>query len=585
MDELQQWQNTASNFFSWLNKIQKAYSSSLDAFSATDVLAQSAYWGNLYQQFINRIIENPQNILQLQEHYWEHCYQLWSKSWGFLQQESTTEQRSESDKRFADEMWQQHPIFNFIKEYYLLTANHIKETLTAMEGIDPNTAHKVMFFTKQMLDALSPTNFILTNPQVLRTTIETRGINLLEGFQRLLTDLEQHHGKLQIQMTDLKAFAIGKNLAVTPGKVIYQNKLMQLIQYSPQTETVFAKPVLIIPPWINKYYILDLSPENSFVNWLVQQGHTVFMISWINPDEKYAHEDFADYLFAGPLTAIKIIKEVTDSDQVNAIGYCLGGTLLACAAAYLAARHDQSLNSLTYFATLLDFSEPGELGVFIDENQISLLEQQMWQKGFLDGNTLAITFNTLRANDLIWSYFVKNYLQAEEPAPLDVLYWNSDATNMPAQMHSFYLRNFYLHNNLIKPNHLEFAGVPINLQNITAPTFFIAAAQDHIAPWQSIYAAINSHGGNKQFILSGSGHIAGIINPPQKNKYHYQINDNLMPNAQAWQDSAQKHPGSWWPHWENWLQPFSGEKIPARIPGAHTAIIEDAPGTYVKKMI
>jgi polyhydroxyalkanoate synthase len=386
-------------------------------------------------------------------------------------------------------------------------------------------------------------------------------------------------------MSDLKAFKLGQNIATTPGKVIFQNDLMQLLQYQPSTEQVHLKPLLVVPPWINKYYILDLSPANSFIKWAVDQGHTVFLISWVNPDERLAHKIFDDYLLEGPLTALDVIEKITGQREVNAVGYCLGGTLLAITVAYLAAKKDDRILSGTYFTTMLDFSEPGELGIFLDEEQISLLEEKMKEKGYLDGSSMATTFNMLRANDLIWSFYVNNYLLGNEATAFDLLYWNSDSTRMPAKMHSFYLRNMYQQNLLIQPNGISLNGQGIDLSLINTPGYFVSTQEDHIAPWKSTYKGIHLLSSPVKFILGGSGHIAGIINPPVKNKYFYYTNNKAKTtkNPDSWLSGAKTMQGSWWNDWAKWISGYAGEKIPARIPGTGLyPALEDAPGSYVK---
>ncbi len=451
-----------------------------------------------------------------------------------------------------------------------------------VEGIDERTARKVDFYTRQFVDALAPSNFVMTNPEVLRATIESRGENLLHGLKNLLEDLERGKGRLAIKMTDMAAFRVGENIAVSPGKVIFQNDLMQLIQYSPTTELVKRRPLLIIPPWINKFYILDLRPDNSFIRWAVEQGHTVFVISWVNPDEHLAAKTFADYMLEGPLAALDAIEQATGEREANVIGYCLGGTLLACTLAYMAAKHDNRIKSATFFVTMVDFAEAGELSVFIDEEQLSALEERMNAKGYLEGRDMATTFNMLRANDLIWSFVVNNYLLGKSPFPFDLLYWNSDSTRMPAAMHSFYLRKMYQENLLVKPGGITLAGVPIDLGKIRTPAFILSTREDHIAPWRSTYAATRLYKGPVKFVLSASGHIAGVVNPPG-GRYGHWVNDNNPPTPEEWLAGATEHAGSWWPLWEQWVAQYAGGEVPARQPGdGKLTPIENAPGSYVK---
>ncbi|MBN8530888.1 MAG: class I poly(R)-hydroxyalkanoic acid synthase, partial [Alphaproteobacteria bacterium] len=486
--------------------------------------------------------------------------------------------------RFKDAAWEQGIFFDTLKQSYLLTAQWIlDQTNKAKEELDPHTAHKVAFFTRQFVDALSPSNFFATNPEAIKKFLETNGGSLARGVDNLLEDIEDGKGNFVLKMTDDEAFAVGKNLATTPGKVIHRNDLIELIQYSPTTETVFQKPLLFIPAWINKYYIADLTPENSLIRWLVDQGYTVFIISWANPDSRHREKTFDDYLLEGPLEALKVIEDATGEKEITAIGYCLGGTLLGTTQAHLATKGKSPIAAATYLTTMMDFSQPGDLGVFIDEEQISELEKRMEERGYLEGKEMAGTFNMLRANDLIWSFVVNNYLLGKEPFPFDVLYWNSDSTRMPAKMHSFYLRSMYLHNRLIVPGGLTIAGTPIDLRNITTPSYFLSTREDHIAPWMSTYAATQLMKGSSRFVLAASGHIVGVINPPTKAKYCHWVSEKLPPSPKQWLESATQVEGSWWPDWHRWNADFSGGKVPARIPGnGKMKAIEDAPGSYVK---
>jgi polyhydroxyalkanoate synthase len=433
---------------------------------------------------------------------------------------------------------------------------------------------------------MAPSNFAMTNPEVLRATAESGGENLVKGLQHLLEDLERGKGKLQVRMTDLNAFEVGRNLAVTPGKVMFQNNLMQLLQYEPVTEQVAKRPLLIIPPWINKFYILDLKPANSLIKWLTEQGHTVFVISWVNPDETRAGDGFADYMREGPLTALDVIEKLTGEKTSNVIGYCLGGTLLACTLSYLTAKKQQDrIASATFLTTMVDFTDAGELSVFVDEEQLAAMEQRMSQQGYLEGSAMANTFNMLRANDLIWSFVINNYLLGKEPFPFDLLYWNSDSTRMPAAMHSFYLRNMYQENLLCKPGALTLAGVPIDLTKIKTPAFILSTKEDHIAPWKSTYAATQLYKGPMKFVLAASGHIAGVVNPPAAKKYNHWINTakSLPASPDDWLAGAESQPGSWWPEWQKWVSAFSDGLVPARKPGDHKVKpLDDAPGSYVK---
>jgi polyhydroxyalkanoate synthase len=533
-----------------------------------------------------KMLTDPLRLAEVQIRLWHDYVALWQHAMlRMLGQESEpVATPPPGDKRFRHEDWQQSFLHDYIKQSYLITARHLHHALANVEGLDDKTAKKVDFYTRQYIDALSPSNFVFTNPQVLRETVASGGQNLVKGLSNLLEDLARGNGaQVRVKMTDTDAFRLGENIAVTPGKVVFQNALFQLIQYEPRTEKVYARPLLIIPPWINKFYILDLREENSFIRWAVDQGHTVFVISWVNPDERLAHKSFDDYLVEGALAALKAVERATGSPDANVIGYCLGGTLLACTLAWLAAKNERRIASATFFVSMIDFEEPGELEVFIDEAQLDALETRMKQRGYLEGAEMATTFNMLRANDLIWSFVVNNYLLGRDPFPFDLLYWNSDSTRMPAAMHSYYLRNMYLKNLLREPGKLSLAGVPIDVRRIEVPAYFISTIEDHIAPWKSTYAGARLLQGPVRFVLGGSGHIAGIINPPRANKYCYWTNEARPESADEWLKGATQHAGSWWTDWATWIAGRSGGKTPARIPGKGALkAIEDAPGSYVR---
>jgi polyhydroxyalkanoate synthase len=543
--------------------------------------------GGAFFEMTARMMADPARLMKAQIQLWQDYATLMnSAARRFLGEPAEpVAQPLASDKRFRDPAWQEGAIFDFIKQSYLLSARWIQSVVKNVEGLDEKTAQKVDFYTRQFVDAVAPSNFVATNPQVLRATLESGGENLVRGLGNLLDDLERGRGQLLIKMTDPDAFQIGENIAVAPGKVIYQNELMQLIQYAPTTETVFKRPLVIIPPWINKFYILDLKPENSFVRWAVGQGHTVFMVSWVNPDERQAKKGFDDYLKEGFLDVLDAVEQATGERVCNMIGYCLGGTLLAAGLAVLAARGQQRrVASATYFVTLVDFTDVGEVRVFIDEAQLAALDERMKEHGYLDARDLYTTFNLLRANDLIWSFVVNNYLLGKEPFPFDLLYWNSDSTRMPAAMHSFYLHNMYQRNLLSEPGGVTLLDVPIDLRKIRAPSYIVAAKEDHIAPWNSVYAATQLYAGKTRFVLGVSGHIAGVINPPSAKKYGYWTNDALPPDPAQWLEGAESHDGSWWNDWQAWVSDYGGKKIPARVPGdGALPPIEDAPGSYVKQ--
>jgi len=533
-----------------------------------------------------QLLANPWRVAETQmKMFWDY-FALWQSSTLKMMghRVEPVARPDKGDYRWRDEEWQNHFLFDYIKQSYLIAARNLHDAVCCVQGLPEKTQNKVSFFTRQYIDALSPSNFILTNPQVLRETVNSGGQNLIRGLNNLLEDIERGDGQLRIKMTDSDAFKVGDNVASTAGKVIFQTDLMQLIQYQPLTREVYKRPLLIIPPWINKYYILDLRPENSFIRWAVEQGHTVFVVSWVNPDQRHAHKSFEDYMFEGSLAAVDAIEKATGEKEVNVIGYCLGGTLLGATLAYMAEKKDRRFVSATFFVSLLDFSIPGELGVFIDEEQVLSLEKRMHERGYLEGSEMATTFNMLRANDLIWSFVINNYLLGKEPFPFDLLYWNSDSTRMPANMHSFYLRNMYLKNALREPGGIILDGVPIDLRKIELPAYIVSTAEDHIAPWESTYYGACLLSGPVRFVLGGSGHIAGIVNPPSARKYGYWTNDKLEQEPRAWRQRAQFNQGSWWTDWQAWIDARNGaERAPARLPGeGKLKTIEDAPGSYVR---
>ncbi len=546
--------------------------------------------GTAFLEMTQAMMRNPQAMMQAQVSLWSDYMNLWqTTAQKMMGQEATPIiQPEREDRRFKDDAWSENAMFDFIKQSYLLTARWMQNTVNDVEGLDEKTAQKVDFYTRQYADAMAPSNFVMTNPEVLRETMDSKGENLVKGLENLLGDLEKGEGQLKISMTDQDAFEVGENLAMTPGEIVFQTDLMQLIQYSPTTETVHKRPLLIVPPWINKFYILDLRAKNSFISWAVSQGITVFVVSWVNPDEQLAQKSFEDYMIEGPLAAIDAIEQATGVKDVNMIGYCLGGTLTAATLAHMAAKGDNRVKSVTYFTTMIDFAEAGELGVFIDEEQLAALEARMNERGYLEGSEMATTFNMLRANDLIWSFVVNNYLMGKDPFPFDLLYWNSDSTRMPAAMHSYYLRNMYLENKLIEPGALELGGTPIDLTTIKTPTFVLSTKEDHIAPWKSTFAAVNTYAGPIKFCLAGSGHIAGVVNPPNpdKQKYGYWTYSRKVKSPDSWYEKATHHEGSWWPEWKSWLEKHAGPQVPAREPGAgKLAVLEPAPGSYVKSRL
>ncbi|GMO41515.1 PHA/PHB synthase family protein [Bradyrhizobium sp. TM233] len=490
---------------------------------------------------------------------------------------------SPRDKRFADPEWKSNQFFDFVMQLYLLTTRWAQELVRDAEGLDPQTRRKAEFYVQQIINAISPSNFVLTNPEVLRETVASSGENLARGLKMLAEDIAAGKGMLKIRQSNPDNLVVGVNMATTPGKVIYQNEMMQLIQYSPTTETVLRTPLLIVPPWINKFYILDLKPEKSYIKWCVDQGITVFVISWVNPDKRLGNKSWEDYMKEGPLTAMDVIERVTGEMKVHTAGYCVGGTMLATTLAWLAEKRRQRVSSATFFAAQVDFTHAGDLLVFVDEEQIAALEQDMKAAGVLEGSKMAMAFNMLRSNDLIWSYVVSNYLKGQQPSAFDLLHWNSDATRMTASNHSYYLRNCYLENRL-STGTMVLDNTLLDLSKVKVPVYNLATREDHIAPAESVLYGSQFFGGPVKYVLSGSGHIAGVVNPPASNKYQYWTNDNIKDvNVAQWMKDAVEHKGSWWPDWRQWLGELDPEQVPARSVGSDALpAIEDAPGSYVR---
>jgi poly[(R)-3-hydroxyalkanoate] polymerase subunit PhaC len=487
------------------------------------------------------------------------------------------------DKRFADPEWSQNQFFDFLKQAYLLTVQWGDRLVRDAAGVDEHTRKKAEFYVRQIANAISPSNFVLTNPELLRETLLSNAENLVRGMHMLSEDIKEGEGTIKIRQSDPSTFDVGRNLAVTPGKVVFQNDLMQLIQYEATTKQVMKTPLLVVPPWINKFYILDLTPEKSFIKWCVDQGITVFVLSWVNPDARLAQKSFEQYMREGVIEALDKIELATGEKQVNALGYCVGGTLLAITLAYLAAKKKKRVKSATLFAAQVDFRNAGDLMVFVDEERIQQLETHMKQQGYLEASRMATTFNMLRSNDLIWPYVVNNYMRGKKPLPFDILYWNSDATRMPATNHSYYLRNCYLDNKLSK-GEMEIGGVTLDLHKVTVPIYNLATREDHIAPAKSVLYGSQFFGGPVKYVLAGSGHIAGVINPPSKPKYQYWTGEKPSgSDIESWLKTATEHPGSWWPDWLEWLKAQDKKMVPARkIGGGKLKPTEAAPGSYVK---
>lgn len=567
-----------------IEQIQEIMTGFVDSYEGMDL--DPFKLGPAYQEWLDAVSNDPQKLVTQGLEFWKSSIELSQQALQGMLGGSVDSviAPEKGDRRFKHEDWNDKPYFSAIQQSYLLTSQWVRNMVTDVEGLDEHTAEKVKFFTERYLDAMSPTNFALTNPAVIEKTVATNGGNLVSGLKNMLADLDAGDGQLRISMTDTDAFELGKNVGATPGKVVFQNRMFQLIQYTPTTDKVLKRPLLIVPPWINKFYILDLQPKNSFLKWATDNGHTVFVVSWVNPDETYSDIEFSSYVKEGVITAVDAVEKTTGESEINAIGYCIGGTLLSTALAYMKAKGDERIKSATFFTTMLDFSEPGELGVFIDEDQVGSLEKKMAETGYLEGSSMAGAFNLMRANDLIWSFYVSNYLLGNSPRPFDLLYWNSDSTRMPEAMHSWYLRNLYMENKLVKPEALSIDGIGIDLGTIDIPACFVSTMDDHIAPWKSTYLGAKCLGGDVTFILGGSGHIAGIVNPPEANKYGFRISNEMAETSEQWLEGATANEGSWWESWNNWAHDLSGKKmIAARVPGEGAlAAIEDAPGTYVK---
>ncbi|MFZ5734840.1 MAG: PHA/PHB synthase family protein [Pseudomonadota bacterium] len=488
------------------------------------------------------------------------------------------------DKRFQDPDWRSNQFYDFVMQAYLLGTQWANDLVKNADGLDPHTRKKAEFYVQQIGNALSPSNFVLTNPEVMRKTLSTNGENLVRGMQMLAEDIEAGRGNLRIRQSDPANMVVGEQMATTPGKVIYQNEIMQLIQYSPSTEKVLRTPLLIVPPWINKFYILDLKAEKSLVKWAVDQGVTVFVISWVNPDKSLGDKTFEDYMKLGPIAAMDAIEQATGEMKVHTMGYCVGGTLLATTLAWLAEKRQVRVTSATFLAAQVDFTHAGDLLVFVDENQISALEREMKTAGVLEGSKMAMAFNMLRSNDLIWSYVVSNYLKGDQPKAFDLLHWNSDATRMPAANHSYYLRNCYLENRLTKGS-MVIDNTALDLSKVKVPVYNLATREDHIAPAESVLYGSQFFGGPVRYVLAGSGHIAGVVNPPAANKYQYwtYANGHHPYSLKEWLPGAQETKGSWWPDWRAWLGSLDPEETDARQPGGGVLPpIEDAPGSYVR---
>ncbi|MCB1526237.1 MAG: class I poly(R)-hydroxyalkanoic acid synthase [Hyphomicrobiaceae bacterium] len=555
--------------------------SSMSPFTAASEVAQAS---KMMGEIAQRWITEPVKLAEAQGNLMRSYAELWNNTLKrMLGEEVEPVAKPEAgDNRFKDPEWSANPYFDFWKQAYLLTTYWAEDVLDQTEGLDERTKQKADFYLRQVSSAMSPSNFPATNPEVVRETFQSNARNLVQGMEHFIGDMKSSGDLLKISQTDISAFEVGKNLAVTPGKVVYQNEIIQLIQYTPTTDKVREVPLLIVPPWINKYYILDLTPPKSFVRWAVEQGFTVFLVSWVNPDQRLSHKTFEDYMKEGVLAAADAVRRETGVPKCNALGYCVGGTLLSSTLAYCAARGEQPFISATFLTTQVDFTKGGDLLIFIDDSQLKSLEEMMAERGYLDGSRMANVFNMMRPRDLIWPYVVNNYLLGKKPFPFDLLFWNQDSTRMPAANHNFYLREFYLENKLSK-GEMKIAGTPLDLSKIRIPIYHLAAKEDHIAPATSVFIGSKLYGGPVEYVLAGSGHIAGVINPPEKVKYQYWTASKAAADTlEEWTQMAKETPGSWWPHWAEWLANQSGAWTLPREPGDRLGTIENAPGSYVK---
>ena len=532
-------------------------------------------------------LSDPARALEAQTRLFSGYMNVWTNSIQRLGDSAIDRvvEPEKGDKRFTDPEWARNAFFDFIKQTYLVTSRWAVDLVDHADGLDDHTRHKAQFYVRQLSEAISPSNFLLTNPELFRETMESNGENLVRGMKMLAEDIEAGHGDLKLRQSDPSGFKIGTNIATTPGKVIARSDVAEIIQYNASTDKVLKRPLLICPPWINKFYILDLNPAKSFISWAVSQGHTVFVMSWVNPDERHGRKDWEAYIDEGIRFALDTVEQATGQREVNAIGYCVGGTLLAAALALFAQEGDDRIKSVTFFTTQVDFTYAGDLKVFVDEDQVSALEKAMSDKGYLDGTKMATAFNMLRAGDLIWPYMVNNYVRGREPMPFDLLYWNSDSTRMSAANHSYYLRNCYLDNTLSR-GEMVLAGRKLSLGDVSIPVYNLAAKEDHIAPARSVFLGCQYFGGDVQYVMSGSGHIAGVVNPPAAGKYQHWTGAKPEGDFEAWIASATEHPGSWWNNWQSWIEGHDNRRVAARKPGGKKLKpLGDAPGNYVSVRI
>lgn len=549
-----------------------------------DMQDQARLWGEIWQHWMSE----PTKLAEHQGGLMRRYMELWQATAQKLagQDAAPVAVPDKGDARFKDEEWTKNPYFDFWKQAYLIYAAWLQDTLAKTQGIDERSRHKADFMIRQMVAAMSPSNNPMLNPEVVRTTLRSSGDNLVAGTKNFAADLKQSGDLLKISQVDTTAFELGRNLGITPGKVVFQNEVIQLIQYTPTTEKVHEIPFVIVPPWINKFYILDLGPQKSFIKYVVDQGYTVFVVSWVNPDAKLGHKTFEDYMHEGLIAAAEAAKRECGTKKVNILGYCIGGTLLATTLAYQAQRNEDLFNSATFLVAQVDFQKAGDLKLFVDEAQLKSLDQLMAKDGYLDGARMATVFNMLRPKDLLWPYIVNNYMLGKQPAAFDLLYWNQDSTRMPPANHAFYLREFY-HQNKLAEGKMTLGNVRLDLGRVRLPIFHLATREDHISPAKSVFTGAKLFGGPVEFVLAGSGHIAGVVSPPGKTKYPYWKNSRPLSHPQCatldeWITGADEVSDSWWPHWIKWLEPYAGPLVRARQPGAKLGVIEDAPGSYVK---
>ncbi len=576
----------ASNTARLMEEMGKATAASLKPLEEGRTPAQNEEVGDLVKTFgtiAEHWVQDPQKLVLAQTSLTKGFLDLWTGTLKRMNGEDAAPvaEPDRGDKRFKDQEWSDNPVFDFIKQAYLITSRWAEDLVEHTDGIDDHTRHKAQFYVRQLSSALAPTNFVATNPELLRETFKQKGENLVRGMKMLAEDIEAGKGTLKLRQSDSSKFAVGVNVAMSPGKVVFRNDLIELIQYAPTTETVFKRPLLIVPPWINKFYILDLNPEKSFIRWAVAQGLTVYCISWVNPDERQAQKSFEDYVREGVFAALDAVEATSGEKEVTAIGYCVGGTLLSVALAYMAQLGDERITSATLFTTQVDFTHAGDLKVFVDEEQIRQVEDKMYARGYLEGSSMASAFNMLRPNDLIWPYVISVYLKGEAPFPFDLLYWNADSTRMPAANHSFYLRNCYLENKLSK-GEMVIGGKTLDLKKVKIPIYNLAAREDHIAPAKSVFLGCSRFGGPVEYVLAGSGHIAGVVNPADKPKYQFWTGGKPEGELSDWIAGAKETPGSWWPHWIRWIEAQAPEKVKARKPGGRRKTLGDAPGEYVR---